>query len=76
MPSTRLLALDYGRVHTGVALSDATATIVRPLDAVTEAATPDGLKKIADHCRTENGADAVVVGMPVSLSGEHGRPGR
>lgn len=65
------MALDYGRVHTGVALSDPSGTIVRPLDAVSEAASPKGLKELGNLVEAE-GVDEVIVGLPVSLSGEHG----
>ena len=39
----RVLALDYGAARTGVAVSDATGTIARPLGVVSRAATQDGL---------------------------------
>lgn len=71
MPSTRILALDYGRVHTGAAVCDPSGTIVRPLEAVREAATPEGLRAIAAIVESEN-AGEVIVGLPVSLSGELG----
>lgn len=69
--SGRILALDYGKIHTGAALSDPTGSIVRPLAAINEAAGPVGLKKIAALVETE-GALTVVVGLPVSLNGERG----
>jgi len=71
MTSTRILALDYGRVHTGAAVCDPTGTIVRPLGEINEAATPEGNKKIASLVESEN-VGTVIVGLPVSLSGEHG----
>ncbi len=70
--SGRILALDFGRVHTGAAVSDPTGTIVRPLKPVENAATPEGLEAIARISREEKIA-RVIVGMPVSLSGERGR---
>jgi len=71
MIPTRILALDYGRVHTGVAICDPTGTIVRPMEAVREAATPEGIRKIAALVESER-ISAVIVGLPVSLSGELG----
>ncbi|MHB9111438.1 MAG: Holliday junction resolvase RuvX [Thermoleophilia bacterium] len=71
MASTRILALDYGRVHTGAAVCDPTGTIVHPLDAISEAATPEGIKKVAILVEEEK-IGAVIVGLPVSLSGELG----
>lgn len=69
--SVRVLALDYGRAHTGAAISDPTGTIVRPLEVIKDAGTPDGIKRTAAMVRNE-GAGTVVVGIPVSLSGEMG----
>ncbi len=71
MSGRRIIALDYGRVHTGVAISDPSGTIVRPLEAIREAATPEGLKRVAAIVERE-AADGILVGMPVSLSGERG----
>ncbi|MFA6000691.1 MAG: Holliday junction resolvase RuvX [Thermoleophilia bacterium] len=67
----KIIALDYGHAHTGVAICDPTGTIVRPLDAIDDASSATGLKKIVDLAREEN-AEALLVGMPVSLSGECG----
>ena len=67
----RLVALDYGRVHTGVAVSDPSGTIVRPLAEVRAAASEQGKAAIARLVAEEH-AVMVVVGMPVSLSGKPG----
>lgn len=75
MNSARILALDYGRVHTGAAVSDPTGTIVRPLEAIREAASPEGTRKIAAMVDSEN-IGAVIVGLPVSLNGELGAQAR
>jgi putative Holliday junction resolvase len=66
-----VLALDYGAARTGVAVSDPTGTISRPLGVVEGAATPQGLERVADLVR-EQGAELVVVGLPLTLRGEHG----
>ena len=67
----RVLALDYGAARTGVALSDETGTIARPLRVVERAATPDGLAAIRALVR-EHDVERVVVGMPLTLRGERG----
>jgi putative Holliday junction resolvase len=67
----RVLALDYGAARTGVAVSDATGTIARPLGVVERAAGKHGLAEVRDLV-LEHEADRVVVGMPVTLRGEHG----
>jgi len=64
----RVLALDYGSARCGVAVSDPTGTLATPLDAVTRAGTRRGLDRIATVVR-ETGAERVVVGLPLSLSG-------
>jgi len=66
----RILALDYGSAHTGVAICDPTGTVVRPLTPVSDADKKVGLEAIAKLVRSE-GAGAVLVGMPVSLAGTH-----
>ncbi len=68
----RVLALDFGSARTGVAVSDETGTLASPLDVVEGAATDAGLARIADLV-TSHGAELVVVGLPLTLRGEHGR---
>jgi putative Holliday junction resolvase len=67
----KVLALDYGAARTGVAVSDATGTIARPLEVVERAATPDGLARLHEIVR-EQEAEVVVVGLPLTLRGERG----
>lgn len=71
----RVLALDYGAARTGVAVSDATGTIATPLAVVERAGTPAGLERVAELVH-DHGADLVVVGMPITLRGEHGPQAR
>lgn len=67
----KVVALDYGAARTGVAVSDATGTIARPLSVVERAATPDGLERIRELV-VEHEAELVVVGLPLTLKGERG----
>jgi putative holliday junction resolvase len=67
----KVLALDYGAARTGVAVSDATGTIARPLGVVQRASSPDGLEALRAIV-DEQGVDSVVVGMPFTLRGEQG----
>jgi putative Holliday junction resolvase len=67
----RVLALDYGAARTGVAVSDPTGTISRPLGVVERAASEQGLERVAEVVR-EHGIELVVVGLPLTLRGEHG----
>ena len=70
-----MLALDFGAARTGVAVSDPTGTIARPLGVVERAATDDGLRRVAEIVRDEQ-AERVVVGLPLTLRGEHGEQAR
>ncbi|MFO7572941.1 MAG: Holliday junction resolvase RuvX [Gaiellaceae bacterium] len=65
------MGLDYGAARTGVAVTDATGTIVRPLGVVERAATEAGLGRIVDIVRREE-IEHVVVGLPLTLRGERG----
>jgi putative Holliday junction resolvase len=67
-----VLALDYGSARTGVAVTDATGEIARPLTVVERGASADGLARIADLVR-EHEVERVVVGLPLTLRGERGR---
>lgn len=64
----RVLALDYGRARCGCAVSDPTGTLATPLAAVTAPASRRGLARLRGLV-TELGAEQVVVGLPLSLSG-------
>jgi putative holliday junction resolvase len=67
----KVLALDYGRARTGVAVSDPTGTIARPLCVIEAAGSGDGLARLAALIG-EEGVERVVVGLPLTLRGEHG----
>ena len=67
----KVLALDYGAARTGVAVSDATGTIARPLEVVERAGEGKGLARLRAIVE-EQGAERVVVGLPLTLRGEHG----
>ena len=67
----KVLALDFGRARTGVAVSDASGTIARPLGVVERAASDDGLAQLV-RLIDEHEAERVVVGLPLTLAGERG----
>lgn len=71
----KVLALDYGRARTGVAVSDPTGQVARPLCVVERAATEAGIAALAELVRHE-GAERVVVGLPLTLKGERGEQAR
>ena len=64
----RVLALDYGSARCGCAVSDPTGTLATPIEPILRPATRKGLARVADLVR-ERGAQRVVVGLPLSLSG-------
>ena len=65
----RVLALDYGSARCGCALSDPTGTLATPLGPVARPATRRGLNRVAALV-AEHDVRQVVVGLPLSLSGE------
>ena len=71
----KVVALDYGSARTGVAVSDPTGTVARPLGIVEGASSDDGLKRVAELVRRE-APDVVVVGLPLTLRGERGQQAR
>jgi putative holliday junction resolvase len=71
----KVVALDFGRARTGVAVSDPTGTLARPLGVVEEASTESGLARVVELVR-EEGAEEVVVGLPLTLRGERGEQAR
>ena len=71
----KVLALDYGSARTGVAVSDPTGSLARPLCVVERAASEAGLTRLRELVR-EEGAERVVVGLPLTLRGTHGDQAR
>jgi putative Holliday junction resolvase len=67
----KVVALDYGSARTGVAVSDPTGTLARPIAVIERVGTPAGLERLVELIASE-GAEQVVVGMPLTLSGERG----
>ena len=67
----KVLALDYGSARTGVAVSDPTGTLARPLGVVEAAASEQGIARLVALAHEEQ-VERVVVGLPVTLRGERG----
>jgi putative holliday junction resolvase len=68
---SRVLALDFGEARCGCAISDPTGTLATPLEAVERPDTRRGMQRIAELTRRSD-VSLVVVGLPLSLSGEEG----
>ncbi len=71
----RSLCIDLGQRRVGVAVSDPTGTIARPLIVLQRKERQPLLEAIAAIARRE-GAARVIVGLPLSLSGDAGPQAR
>ena len=67
----KVLALDYGSARTGVAVSDPTGTLARPVCVVRTVGTAKGLAHLVKVIG-EQEPERIVVGLPLTLRGEHG----
>jgi len=63
----KVMALDYGSARTGVAVSDPTGIVARPVGVVARA----DLDEIVAIARDQN-VEEIVVGHPLTLRGERG----
>jgi putative pre-16S rRNA nuclease len=70
----KVLALDFGAARTGVAVSDPTGTLARPLGVVHRAAGA-GLAELVSLIQAEE-PERVVVGLPLTLRGARGDQAR
>lgn len=63
----RVLALDHGAARCGCAISDPSGTLATPIEPI----EPD--PAVAAELARSQGAEMIVVGLPVGLDGEEGR---
>jgi len=71
----KVLALDYGSARTGIAVSDPTGTVARPVGVAERVGTPAGFERLLAAIVEEH-PDLVVVGLPLTLRGERGEQAR
>ena len=71
----KAMALDFGAARTGVAVSDPTGVVARPLCVVERAAGQAGLAELVRLVQ-EQEVETVVVGHPLTLRGERGEQAR
>ena len=71
----KAVALDFGSARTGVAASDPSGTVARPVTIVERATTDAGFAKLLEVIADEE-PEVVVVGMPLTLRGDHGEQAR
>lgn len=74
-PGRRLLALDPGEARIGVAISDELGAFAHPRPAIPARDLPAAVARIAELVASEGIAE-VIVGIPLTLSGEHGAQAR
>jgi len=69
----RVLGVDVGERRIGLAISDRSRTLARPLTTLTIASAADAVNRVADTITRlrgeDDGLDMVVVGLPVKLDG-------
>jgi putative Holliday junction resolvase len=69
----RVLGVDVGERRVGLAISDVSRTLARPLTTVKVTDAADAVDRVAQTIATlaadEDGLDAIVVGLPARLDG-------
>lgn len=68
--SPRILGVDPGERRVGIAISDPTCILASPLEVIDR--TRSGVADRIDAICREYDVETIVVGLPVSLSGEEG----
>lgn len=70
---SRAIGIDVGKRRIGVAISDVTRTIARPLMTLLVDSTDDGVTRVAQEVTRlvseDDGVSIIVVGLPVRLDG-------
>ena len=64
----RYLAIDHGQKRTGLAISDASETLVSPHSVIETANEDELLRQISAVLQAEE-IDAIVVGLPINMDG-------
>jgi putative pre-16S rRNA nuclease len=69
----RILAVDVGARRIGLAISDATATLARPLETIEVQSRADAVNRVAERIAVltaeDDGLAGIVVGLPIHLDG-------
>jgi putative Holliday junction resolvase len=71
----KVMALDYGSARTGVAVSDPTGIIARPVGVVERVRSDAGIAELLRLVREEQ-PEQVIVGLPLTLRGARGEQAR
>jgi putative Holliday junction resolvase len=70
-----ILAVDPGEVRIGLAISDPTGTIARPLHVIKHISRPQDAAAIAEVAAV-HGAELILIGLPLDDQGEIGPQAR
>ena len=69
----RILAVDVGARRVGLAISDASRTLARPLETIAVTSEADAVERVARRIeqldQEDEGIGTIVVGLPSSLDG-------
>jgi|SRR5689334_15840026 len=67
------MAVDVGTRRVGLAISDATATLARPLETIAVRSEADAIervvRRVTDLAAEDDGVSTIVVGLPLRLDG-------
>jgi len=67
------MGIDVGTRRIGLAISDRTRTLARPLTTIAIASADEGVRRVADHARAlaaeDDSLTTIVVGLPTRLDG-------
>ena len=67
----RIMAIDYGDAHTGIAVSDPTGLLAGYTDTIT-AYRPEAVAERIAALAAEHGAEELVLGHPLNMDGSRG----
>lgn len=68
----KIVALDYGSARTGVAVSDPSGLLARPLAVIDRVGAPRGMAQLLAILSDEQ-PDLVLIGLPLLVDGTRGR---
>lgn len=67
----RYLAIDHGQKRTGLAISDASETLVSPHMVIQTTSQKELLRRVLEVLTAED-IDAIVIGLPLNMDGSEG----
>jgi putative Holliday junction resolvase len=71
----RVMAVDWGKRRVGLAVSDETGTIARPLPTLEITSRREALRRVM-AVAAEQGSATILVGLPLHMEGDEGESAR